>query len=291
MKPKLIICAGTGWAATRSIMFSLPTCNHGLCKEDHILREIFWVEGTNWKKTDSQRKDAVDRAKKYNYPVDLYDNISLSKYIELYKNNAKQYRWFCSSGKYSVYDAVTDFTNSNQTLPINFLVEIKQRLEEHFDIKVIMIFRNPVRRLFSECSAWYNNKWVETEQPTAKDYFMEVLDTGSLTKSENYTYHFDNWKIAGYNPHPIIMEDLYTPESNTLQELKDYLEVPVYLYPTAYWPEKGVDAPTIEGLDCQKSDTEELSKEEYEYARKKLTHYYIECKACGIYPKYAIDSW
>ena len=279
MKPKLIIGAGVGWAATRSIMFSLPTCNHGLCKEDHILREIFWRQCSEWKKTDKQLKDAVDRAEKYNYPIDLYDNISLSKYIELYKNNAKG------------YDAVTDFTNSNQTLPMNFLVEIKQRLEEHFDIKVIMIFRNPVRRLFSECSAWYNNKWVETEQPTAKDYFMEVLDTVGPTKSENYTYHFDNWRIAGYNPHPIIMEDLYTPESNTLQELKDYLEVPVDLYPTAYWPEKGVDAPIIEGLNCQKSDTETLSKDEYEYARKKLTHHYIECQAHGIYPKYAIDSW
>ena len=279
MKPKLIICAGIGWAATRSIMFSLPTCNHGICKEDHLLDELSHKSVLLSIKTASQLKDAVNRKKKYDYPEDIWDNVTLSKYINLYKNNAKG------------YDAVTDFTNANQKLPMNFLVEIKQRLEEHFDIKVIMIFRNPVRRLFSECCSWYNNKWVETEQPTAKDYFMEVLDTGSLTKSENYTYHFDNWKIAGYNPHPIIMEDLYTPESNTLQELKDYLEVPVDLYPTAYWPEKGVDAPRIEGLNCQKSDTETLSKEEYEYARKKLTHHYIECKAHGIYPKYAIDSW
>ena len=279
MKPKLIICAGIGWAATRSIMFSLPTCNHGICKEDHLLDEISHKSVFLSKKTARQLKDAVNRRKKYDYPKDIWDNVTLSKYIDLYKNNAKG------------YDAVTDFTNANQKLPMNFLVEIKQRLEENFDIKVIMIFRNPVRRLFSECCTWYNNKWVKTEQPTAKDYFMEVLDTGSLTKSENYTYHFNNWRIAGYNPHPIIMEDLYTPESNTLQELKDYLEVPVDLYPTAYWPEKGVDAPIIEGLNCQKSDTETLSKDEYEYARKKLTHYYIECQAHGIYPKYAKDSW
>ena len=282
MKPKLIICAGIGWAATRSIMFSLPTCNHGICKEDHLLHELNnkkYYESINWRKTARQLKDDANRSKKYNYPENIWNDITLSKYITLYKNNARE------------FDGVTDFTNANQKLPLDFLVEIKQRLEEHFDIKVIMIFRNPVRRLFSECCAWYNNKWVEPEQPTAKDYFMEVLDTGSLTDSENYAYYFNNWRIAGYNPHPIIMEDLYTPESNTLQELKDYLEVPVDLYPTAYWPEKGVDAPRIEGLNCQKSDTETLSKEEYEYARKKLTHHYIECKAHGIYPKYAIDSW
>ena len=287
MKPKLIICAGIGWAATRSIMFSLPTCNHGICKEDHLLDELNhknillskYTEELKSVKTARQLKDAVNRRKKYNYPEDIWDNVTLSRYITLYKNNARG------------FDGVTDFTNANQILPLDFLVEIKQKLEEHFDIKVIMIFRNPVRRLFSECCAWYNNKWVETEQPTAKDYFMEVLDTGSLTKSENYAYHFNNWRIAGYNPHPIIMEDLYTPESNTLQELKDYLEVPVDLYPTAYWPEKGVDAPIIKGLKCQKSDTETLSKEEYEYARKKLTHYYIDCQASGIYPKHSLKSW
>jgi len=287
MKPKLIICAGIGWAATRSIMLSLPTCNHGICKEDHLLDELNhknillskYTGELKSIKTARQLKDAVNRMKKYNYPRDIWDNVTLSKYITLYKNNAKG------------FDGVTDFTNANQKLPLDFLVEIKQKLEEHFDIKVIMIFRNPVRRLFSECCAWYNNKWVKTKQPTAKDYFMEVLDTGSITDSENYAYHFNNWRIAGYNPHPIIMEDLYTPESNTLQELKDYLEVPVDLYPTAYWPEKGVDAPLIEGLNCQKSDTETLSKEEYEYARKKLSHYYIECQANFIYPKYAKGSW
>tara|TARA_Y100001970_G_scaffold65878_1_gene84211 strand:+ start:773 stop:1633 length:861 start_codon:yes stop_codon:yes gene_type:complete len=286
MKPKLIICAGIGWAATRSIMFSLPTCNHGICKEDHLLDELNHKNILLSKYTEelksvkiARSKDAVNRMKKYNYPKDIWDKITLSKYITLYKNNARG------------FDGVTDFTNANQKLPLDFLVEIKQKLEEHFDIKVIMIFRNPVRRLFSECCAWYNNKWVETKQPTAKDYFMEVLDTGSKTDSENYAYHFNNWRIAGYNPYPIIMEDLYTPESNTLQELKDYLEVPVDLYPTAYWPEKGVDAPLIEGLNCQKSDTETLSKEEYEYARKKLSHYYIECQANFIYPKYAKGSW
>ena len=286
MKPKLIIGAGIGWAATRSIMFSLPTCNHGICKEDHLLDELNHKNILLSKYTEelksvkiARSKDAVNRIKKYNYPKDIWDKITLSKYITLYKNNARG------------FDGVTDFTNANQKLPLDFLVEIKQKLEEHFDIKVIMIFRNPVRRLFSECCAWYNNKWVETKQPTAKDYFMEVLDTGSKTDSENYAYHFNNWRIAGYNPYPIIMEDLYTPESNTLQELKDYLEVPVDLYPTAYWPEKGVDAPLIEGLNCQKSDTETLSKEEYEYARKKLSHYYIECQANFIYPKYAKGSW
>jgi len=272
---KLIIGAGVGWAATRSLMFSLNTCNHGLCKEDHILYGLS-IEDEEHRKFHLESKETKDRNERYGYSN---KDLTLSDYIEIYRKNAKG------------YDAVTDFTNANQKLPINFLVSSKQRLEQHFDIKVVMIFRNPVRRLFSECSTWYNSGWAKTNQPTVKDYFMEVLDNGSITDSQNYVYYFNNWKIAGYNPHPIIMEDLYTPESNALQELKDYLEVPVDLYPTAYWPEKGVDAPIIKGLKCQKSDTETLSKEEYEYARKKLTHYYIDCQASGIYPKHSLKSW
>ena len=48
------------------------------------------------------------------------------------------------------YDGVTDFTNANQKLDPFFLRDIKPRLDEHFDIKVVMIFRDPARRLFSE---------------------------------------------------------------------------------------------------------------------------------------------
>ena len=92
MKPKLIICAGIGWAATRSIMFSLPTCNHGICKEDHLLDELSHkhayesVLAAELKavKTARQLKDAVNRRKKYDYPKDIWDNVTLSKYITLY---------------------------------------------------------------------------------------------------------------------------------------------------------------------------------------------------------------
>ena len=46
------------------------------------------------------------------------------------------------------------------------------------------------------------------------------------------------------------------------------------LYPTAYWPERGIDAPLIKGLSCQKSDTEVLSDEDYRYAKRKLRIHY-----------------
>ena len=93
MKPKLIICAGIGWAATRSIMFSLPTCNHGICKEDHLLDELNhknillskYTEELKSVKTARQLKDAVNRRKKYNYPKDIWDNVTLSRYIPYIK--------------------------------------------------------------------------------------------------------------------------------------------------------------------------------------------------------------
>ena len=134
-----------------------------------------------------------------------------------------------------------------------------------------MIFRDPVRRLFSECCAFYENKWVQTDCKGAKEYFMSVLETGSITDSENYQLYFDNWKNSGYNIHPISMEKLYSGQK---QELENFLGFEIDLYPTAYYPERGIDAPLIKGLKCQKSDTDVLSNSEYIYAKNKLKRHY-----------------
>ncbi len=255
-KPKLIICAGTGWSATRSLMFSLKEYNHGLCKEDHILYglSIKFHKG----KYDSFMSSAqtIDRQKSYGF---THQGQTIEKYIDLYLKN--------SVG----YNGVTDFTNANQLLSPLFLKRIRSRLHDAFDVKVMMIFRDPVRRLFSEVSAFYNNKWVETNSSSCRDYFMKVLESGSVTMSEKYTLHYNNWKNTGYDIHPIKMERIYSGDK---RDLEKFLGHSIDLYPTAYYPEKGVDAPLLEGMKCQKSDTETLSKEDYQYARGILNQEY-----------------
>ena len=258
MKPKLIIGAGVGWAATRSIMHSLKNFNHGLGKEDHILYQLS-INDPEHLKFYTESKETIERNKRYGIED---GNPTLDKFIELYLKNAEG------------YDGVTDFTNANQKLDPFFIRDIKPHLDKHFDVKVVMIFRDPARRLFSECCAYFNNKWVQTDHKNVRDYFMEVLKNGSVTNSEEYAEYFNNWKSNRYKIRPIVMEDLYQNKKDCFDKLQNFLGCSMELYPTAYWPERGVDAPLIKGLSCQKSDTEILSDEDYRYAKRKLRIHY-----------------
>ena len=187
--------------------------------------------------------------------------LSLEKYIELYLRNSVGHK------------GVTDFTNANQKLEPWFLRKIRSKLHDAFDVKVMMIFRDPVRRLFSEVSAFRNRKWVETDCASCRDYFMRVLHEGSLTGSEQYTLYYNNWKNAGYNIHPIKMERIYSGDK---EDLEKFLGHSIELHPTSYYPERGVDAPYIHNVKCQKSDTESLSEEDYQYARGILDNEYTD---------------
>ena len=254
MRPKLIIGAGVGWSATRSIMYSLKNYNHGLGKEDHILYQLS-IDDPKHLRSFTESWETQERNKRYGYT----DTPTLEKFIELYKKNAVG------------YDGVTDFTNANQIIRPEYLREIRPALEDNFDVKVLMIFRDPVRRLFSECCAYYEKKWVQTDCKNVKEYFLFVLDNGSVTDSENYQKYFDNWKQSEYKILPISMEKLY---SGKKEELEDFLEFSIDLYPTAYYPERGINAPLIPKLRDQKSDTDELSDDEYNYAKEKLEQHY-----------------
>ena len=86
-----------------------------------------------------------------------------------------------------------------------------------------------------------------------------------------YTEHFRYWNNEGYNVHPIKMERIYSGDK---KDLEKFLGHSIELYPTLYYPEKGVDAPYIHSLKCQKSDTETLSEEDYQYARSILDSEY-----------------
>ena len=254
MKPKLIIGAGVGWSATRSIMYSLKNYNHGLGKEDHILYQLS-IDDPKHLRSFTESWETKERNKRYGYT----DTPTLENFIEIYKKNAVG------------YDGVTDFTNANQIIRPEYLREIRPALEDNFDVKVLMIFRDPVRRLFSECCAFYNNKWVQTDCKNVKEYFLYVLDNGSITDSENYQKYFNNWKESKYRILPISMEKLY---SGRKEELENFLGFSIELYPTAYYPEREVNAPLIDGLQCQKSDTDKLSHDEYHYAKEKLKQHY-----------------
>ena len=69
---------------------------------------------------------------------------SIDKYIEYYKRH-----WEYLNGEYK---SLGDFSNKPAIMDEDYLCYLRDALSDHFDIKVTMIFRDPVRKIWS--NAW-----------------------------------------------------------------------------------------------------------------------------------------
>ena len=82
-KPTLIICAGTGWSATRSLMFSLEGYNHGLCKEDHILYGLSLKSNKSKYDHFINHFETIDRQKISDWHNPILFNIILKNFLNI----------------------------------------------------------------------------------------------------------------------------------------------------------------------------------------------------------------
>ena len=115
---------------------------------------------------------------------------------------------------------------------------IKPRLLEYFKVKVIMIFRDPFRRLWSVCNKGNIRdfrRWVSGElEPNAM--YADI-----------YKRHRNVW--GEENVHMIVMEELW--EGKT-QALSNFLDFPINtVHENVYYPERGTKAPHYEYLKDQ----------------------------------------
>ena len=163
-------------------------------------------------------------------------------------------------------ERVTDFSNTNADLPEEFIDEIAPILLKNFDIKVTMIFRDPIRRLFSACNRVHSKSggimegfrsWVLSESYEENVYYSDI-----------YNRHCQVW--GKENVMPIIMEEFST------DKLSDFLGYRlVTAHQNCYYPEMGSNAPKYPGLSDQyTSDKIDLYKETYEFALEHMEHIY-----------------
>ena len=82
--------------------------------------------------------------------------MTIDKYIDYY---TRHWHFVKDAG----YHAVGDFSNHNMSLPYSFYMKYKKKLTDAFNIKVLMEFRDPIRRLFSEMGSTL----LLTEPPNA----------------------------------------------------------------------------------------------------------------------------
>ena len=304
MRPKLLLCPGTGYSATTPLYYSLAVtnqyCHGGFDKEYKLLPLLYYKETKNLKaslyyyKTHFKRHENLENdngvykrfgAKRERHPLVSYKNsythldpqyyynrpITLEKYIQYYKehyNNIKE-----------SYQSVCDFTTDNGNLPLWFLQKIAPELQEHFEVKVLIINRDPVRRLFSEVNTRYQKD--SHGFSSATEMFFHILNNptrehyGLHHQYENFnalTYHKDvvsNYSQTFSSVLEVSMESLWS--GNDL--LSDFLDFSIdNLYDNCYYPFKGSNAPHYRYLEDQwMSDIEDLADDDYEYAKTYFT--------------------
>ena len=301
MKPRFLLCPGTGYSATTPLYYTLAVnqryCHGGFDKEYNLLELLYFKEVNNLKLSthhfkykfrrhfidipfdDGEYQGSVFKRERHpdvdfnnsytKLDLDYYYSrpITIEKYLQYYTehyNNIKD-----------IYESVCDFSTNNAGLPVWFLKKYAPILQEHFDVKVLIINRDPVRRLFSEINTRFQKEPMEFS--SAKEMFFHVLEYptwrhfGLHRMYENFnalTYHKDvvsNYSQVFSDVLEISMEGFW----KGTEKISDFLNYNIEnLYNNCYYPFMGSKPPHYRYLaDQWMSDKEELTEEDYDRAK------------------------
>lgn len=275
-KPLFVICVGTGWSATTPLYYTLQDAKiaNAFIKESNIL---------------CPNLDFSEKYKVTKNPV--YLNPTVDNYItflhEYYQSIADEYRGVC------------DFTTSYATLPPDIISTFADKLKDNFNVKILMIFRDPVRRLFSHISHLTNT----SPNTFMKEilFYLRKIPNELVYPTQNYNYKlknfepflfsnysliYDTWK-SFFDTHYIIMEDLWAGRNNELERLNTFLGANITeVHENVYYPDRGANAPKLAGLaDQWTSDTENLDPKLLHLARRMMSRQYQFSSAWDV------DEW
>jgi len=134
-----------------------------------------------------------------------------------------------------------------------------------FDVKIHVVFRDPLRRL-----------WSLRQKQNPKDPVRQFMKMGVDFGYVQYFIKFvDAFGID--NCHMTVMEEFWRGETKELSEFIDFEIKEVH--PNAYVPDVGPNAPRIQYLDDQwESDIMHMPKEVKDYGMNMLKPVYIHFK-------------
>ncbi len=227
-KPLLVINAGVAWSGTKPYCKTLQKCqkivHHGYVVENNILYYLYLLQ------TDpKQAKRYFDTRHKFRVQSAINSNAQTldTEYLQnIFKKRSTihtyiKYHLDCwERNRKKGYIGISDFSNSNSMLPSEFLATIKNELEKHFTVKATVIFRNPVKRSYSEASVEYkyNTEQSPMEWQGGTADVRGYKDSIAYWKSKRIDHNCDyvgiykNWKKV-FDTYPIIMEDLWCDQS------------------------------------------------------------------------------
>ena len=184
--------------------------------------------------------------------------------LEKYKTYYKRL-WETLQENNCSYQAVGDFSISNAYLSEKFCQKLVDKLSDYFDVKVLTIMRDPIRRFWSLVNGEYPptspRQWVNEGECT-RSFLAEI----SNTKNIDYIGIIEKWEKV-CPTHVIIMEQLWEgdEQEREKQRLSDFLDYDIKnIHENAYCPDRGPYAPEYLGLEDQwRSDKYWLQDELY----------------------------
>lgn len=282
-----LLNAGVGWSATTPFYYTLALdnkyCHAGYQKENAYLKLLTNVPDNKLERfLADKRKKALPQhpwVQMVDNSIALDDDLyappySLDRYVDYYQKLYEKTK--------STYHAVADFSTANFKLPEDFLVELRDKLSPHFDIRVTFQFRDPISRYFSEIGTHLGKDH--------RNNFKKYLTTKKIKKHAYYVQGIQKFeRVFGKDRvMPIIMEEFWRDKKNT-EKLSEFLQYPIHtIHENAYVPDRGSNAPHYEGLfDQWQSDSEDMSPDLYDWALQYLGFVYDDWENhYGAIPKY-----
>ena len=318
MKPVLLLNIGTCFSATTPLWYTLSLDNmyvhNGHTKEHNYLYALY-AKKENLPKYRVIKDELVDKGINISKERNIFNKLEYEKKMqsEEYRKTHKPIE-FTSWSKYIKFDGkdffqkdltlqryidyllehysyikddyvgVADFSNSLAKLPKRFIRSISAKLLENFDVKVTMIFRDPVRRLFSTANRVSQDMGHRDPVNMIKQWV-----NGQMEQNVYYTDIYNNWSsvFGEEKVHMIVMEEF---SAGKIQSLSKFLDFPIKkIHQNVYYPDMGANAPRYEYLaDQWRSDIVTLDDDLYKYLYKHMSFVYNEFKETfGYIP----ESW
>ena len=165
--------------------------------------------------SDNSREETKFTREEDNYFFSL--PTSIEKYIEYYKRH-----WDYLDGEYK---SVGDFSNKPAIMDEDYLCYLRDALSDHFDIKVTMIFRDPVREIWSNAFTQYDRIYTPKGNVQKSSLYHEI-----------YEKHVRVW--GKDKVFPMVMERIWEDPT----ELSNFLNHPIpKMHRNVYYPERGTD--------------------------------------------------
>lgn len=308
-KPTLLLFGGFGWSASSPLAYTLQRnanyCHFGYTKifrylENHInplKHEVLGLSneckkiynkvkyGTyenNGSHIGHKMNLTVDMNPIRDFPLEHFTSLitgepTISKYIEFY---TALYHHVSKKGYKAVADGFSLTLGEYRENKLNrgFMVEYFDEIKKHFNVKVLFIARDPIRRAWGEMLLRQYLIFIRPYQASYKEVFNGPARLWVRSCPLKYYKHTQN--IFGpENVHMTTMEDLWEGDGTAKTKLSKFLDHPIdNLWRNLYSPDTGPYVKYHIDVPCQSPGQHlgELKPDLYYFLKQRYQYIYCD---------------